>query len=303
MKNEIYTANKFYREKFGKKLIKLSIDGGFDCPNRDGTVGTGGCIFCSGRGSGDFAARGEDIEKQISNAGARLEEKWGSTDCEYMVYFQAFTNTYAPVEILRQKYYGALKAAGAKAISIATRPDCIDGDIIELLKEIAQKYYVTVELGLQTSNEKTASLINRCYKNDVYENAVKMLNNAGIDVITHIILGLPGETRQDMIKSVDFAVNAGTRGIKLQLLHILKGTRLAEMYGDKPFKIFEKDEYIDLVCDILERLPEDIVVHRMTGDAPKELMIEPWWSLDKRSVLNGISKQWRKRHKDGKQNC
>ncbi|MBR6400697.1 MAG: TIGR01212 family radical SAM protein [Firmicutes bacterium] len=296
MDSEIYTANKFYREKFGKKLIKLSVDGGFDCPNRDGTVGTGGCIFCSGRGSGDFAARGTDIEKQISDAKSRLNEKWGSADCEYMVYFQAFTNTYAPVSVLRQKYYAALEAAGAKAISIATRPDCIDGDVTGLLKEIAQNYYVTVELGLQTSNEKTAELINRRYKNAVYVKAVKMLNDAGIDVITHIILGLPGETKQDMLASVDFAVNAGTKGIKLQLLHILKGTRLAEMYADKPFWLFEKDEYINFVCDILERLPENIVVHRMTGDAPKSLMIEPWWSLDKRSVLNGINRQWRERH-------
>lgn len=301
MKNEIYTANKFYREKFGKKLIKLSIDGGFTCPNRDGKVGTGGCIFCSGRGSGDFAARDRDIKAQISVARARLDEKWGGTDCEYMVYFQAFTNTYAPVSVLRQKYYAAIEAAGAAAISVATRPDCIDGEIIALLKEISEKYYVTVELGLQTANEKTAELINRGYKNSVYINAVKMLNDAGIDVITHIILGLPGETRQDMLNSADLAAGAGTKGIKLQLLHILKGTRLADIYADKPFKLFERDEYISLVCDILERLPDDIVVHRMTGDAPKSLMIEPWWSLDKRSVLNGIAKEWRKRMADGEQ--
>ena len=295
MKTELYTANKFYREKFGKKLIKLSIDGGFTCPNRDGTAGTGGCIFCSGRGSGDFAAKGDDIKAQTEGAKARLAEKWGKTDCEYMVYFQAFTNTYAPVSVLRKKYCDALQAAGAKAISIATRPDCINGDIIDLLKELSQKYYVTVELGLQTCNEKTAEFINRCYTNDVYINAVKMLNNAGIDVVTHIILGLPGETKTDMQNTVKFAVYAGTKGIKLQLLHILKGTKLAELYRDKPFKLFEKDEYINFVCNILESLPDDTVVHRMTGDAPKNLMIEPWWSLDKRSVLNGIAKEWRRR--------
>ena len=295
MKNEIYTANRFYREKFGKKLIKLSIDGGFTCPNRDGTAGTGGCIFCSGSGSGDFAAKGEDIKKQAEEAKARLNEKWGGCDCEYMVYFQAYTNTYAPTGVLREKYLSALEAAGAAAISIATRPDCIDGEKTELLKEISQKYYVTVELGLQTSNEKTAVLINRGYKNAEYINAVNMLKNAGIDVITHIILGLPGETKADMRSSVDFAVNAGTKGLKLQLLHILKGTKLAKIYAEKPFRLFEKEEYINFICDILEDLPEDIVIHRMTGDAPKALMIQPWWSLDKRSVLNGITREWKKR--------
>ena len=295
MKNEIYTANRFYREKFGKKLIKLSIDGGFTCPNRDGTAGTGGCIFCSGSGSGDFAAKGEDIKKQAEEAKARLNEKWGGCDCEYMVYFQAYTNTYAPTVVLREKYLSALEAAGAAAISIATRPDCIDKEKTELLKEISRKYYVTVELGLQTSNEKTAEFINRGYKNAEYINAVNMLKNAGIDVITHIILGLPGETKADMRSSVDFAVNAGTKGLKLQLLHILKGTKLAKIYAEKPFRLFEKEEYINFICDILEDLPEDIVIHRMTGDAPKALMIQPWWSLDKRSVLNGIAREWKKR--------
>ncbi len=293
--NEIYTANIFYREMFGKKLIKLSVDGGFTCPVRDGKISDKGCIFCSGRGSGDFAARGGDIKEQITEAKARLSEKWGRTDCEYMVYFQAFTNTYAPVGILREKYYTALEAAGAKALSVATRPDCLGDDVLELLKEISRKYYVTAELGLQTGNEKTAGFIGRGYKNEVYLDAVKRLNDAGIDVITHIILGLPDESKEDMQHSVDFAVKAGTKGLKLQLLHILKGTRLAEIYEKQPFRVFEKDEYINFVCDILESLPKDIVIHRLTGDAPKDLMIEPWWSLDKRSVLNGISKELRRR--------
>ena len=294
-KHPVYTANDYYREIFGEKLLKISIDGGFTCPNRDGTLSDKGCIFCSAGGSGDFAAKPDkDIKAQTAEAKARIAEKWKNG--KYMVYFQAFTNTYAPVDVLRQKYTAALEAAGAAALSAATRPDCINEEITELFKELSQKYYVTVELGLQTSNEKTAGSINRRYKNEVYVNAVKMLNNAGIDVITHIILGLPGETREDMLKSVDFAVNSGTKGIKLQMLHILKGTELAEIYAKQPFKTFEKDEYISLVADIIERLPQDIVVHRITGDAPKNLMIEPWWSLNKRSVLNGAAKEFIKRN-------
>ncbi|MBQ6555436.1 MAG: TIGR01212 family radical SAM protein [Firmicutes bacterium] len=294
-KHPIYTANDYYRELFGEKLLKIAVDGGFTCPNRDGTLSDKGCIFCSAGGSGDFAAKpNEDIAVQIAEAKAKIAEKWKNG--KYMVYFQAFTNTYAPVDILRQKYTAALEAAGAAALSAATRPDCINGKVVGLFKELSQKYYVTVEFGLQTSNEKTAEFINRRHKNDVYVNAVKMLNDAGIDVITHIILGLPGETREDMLKSVDFAVKAGTKGIKLQMLHILKGTRLAEIYADEPFETFEKDGYISLVTDIIERLPENIVVHRITGDAPKSLMIEPWWSLNKRSVLNGVSKEFAKRN-------
>lgn len=292
-RHPMYTANDFYREIFGRKLVKISVDGGFTCPNRDGTLSYGGCIFCSAEGGGDFAAKDKDITERTRQAKAQIADKW--KDCLYMVYFQAFTNTYAPVERLREVYVSALEAAGASALSAATRPDCINEDVTALLKELSSKYYVTVELGLQTCSEDTAAFINRQYKNEVYLRAVDMLNSAGIDVITHIILGLPNETKADMLKSAEFAVNAGTRGIKLQMLHILKNTKLAEIYEKEPFKVFEKDEYISLLADIIERLPQDTVIHRVTGDAPKSLLIAPWWSLNKRSVLNGLSKEFIKR--------
>ncbi len=293
-KHPFYTANDYYREIFGEKLIKIAVDGGFTCPNRDGTLSDKGCIFCSEGGSGDFAAKQcESIKAQIAEAKAKVADKWQNG--RYMVYFQAFTNTYAPVDILREKYTSALEAADAAALSAATRPDCINEAVVALFKELSKKYYVTVELGLQTGNEKTAEFINRRYKNSVYANAVKMLNGAGIDVVTHIILGLPGETKEDMQNSADFAVQCGTKGIKLQMLHILKGTELGRIYKENPFKTFERDEYISLVTDIIERLPQNIVIHRITGDAPKSLLIEPWWSLNKRSVLNGVSKEFIKR--------
>ena len=293
-KHPMYTANDFYRSLFGQKLLKISVDGGFTCPNRDGTLSYGGCIFCSEQGSGDFAARADDMQTQIIRAKENISKKW--KDGLYMVYFQAFTNTYAPVDKLEKLYLSALSCAGASALAVATRPDCINADVVGLLKEISKKYYVTVELGLQTSCEKTAETINRRYPNETYVKAVKELNDAGIDVVTHIILGLPGEDKETMQKSVDFAVRSGTKGIKLQLLHILKGTKLAEIYEKEPFRVFGYEEYTETVADIIERLPQNIVVHRITGDAPRPLLIEPRWSLDKRRVLNGISKEFVKRN-------
>lgn len=289
-KHPMYTANDFYREKFGQKLLKISVDGGFTCPNRDGTLSRGGCIFCSERGSGDFASASAVMEEKIADAKRRIAEKW--KEGLYMVYFQAFTNTYAPVEQLEKMYRAALKCADAAALSVATRPDCLGSDVIALLKELSRKYYVTVELGLQTSCEKTAETINRQYPNSTYLKAVSELNAAGIDVITHIILGLPGEDKNTMLQSALYAVNAGTKGLKLQLLHVLENTKLAKMYRAEPFRIFKKQEYINTIADIAERLPETVVIHRVTGDAPKDLLIEPRWSPDKRSVLNGISKEF-----------
>jgi hypothetical protein len=289
-----YSANDFYRAKFGEKIIKLSFDGGFTCPNRDGTLSSGGCIFCSTAGSGDFAGnRCVSIGEQYNQMKQKLAPKWGYG--KYMAYFQAFTNTYAPVDRLSELYSQAIAPNDVVALSVATRPDCLGDDVIELLKDISKNVYVCVELGLQTSNEKSAALINRQYKNDVYARAVKRLKASGIDVVTHIILGLPNETYEDMQNSVDFAVQCGTDGIKLQLLHILKNTKLAQMYKSEKFDVFTLDGYINTVVDILERVPENIVIHRLTGDGAKAELIEPWWSLNKRAVLNGIMKEFAKR--------
>lgn len=289
-----YSANDFYREKFGYKIIKLAVDGGFTCPNRDGTLSTKGCIFCSGKGSGDFAGnRLNSITEQYYEMINKMRDKWNNG--KYMIYFQAFTNTYADVSILEKLYIEAISLPDVKAISIATRPDCIDDKILDLLEELNKKVFVQIELGLQTSKSETIDIINRCYDNIVYENIVKKLNQRNINNVTHIIIGLPNENYNDMLSSVNYAINSGTNGLKLQLLHILKNTELYNLYNNKPFKILEYEEYIKIIVDIIEQIPPDIVIHRITGDANKTDMFEPWWSLDKRRVLNGISKEFRYR--------
>ncbi len=290
-----YSANDFFRNRLGKKVIKLALDGGFTCPNRDGTLSEKGCIFCSSRGSGDFAAsRTLSITEQIEAMKNKMSTKWG-TDNIYMAYFQAYTSTYGNIDVLRSRYTEAISCKDVVALSVATRPDCIDRAVCELLAELSQKVYVCVELGLQTSKNESAVLINRCYENRVYKYAVSLLKSYNIDVITHIILGLPYETKEDMLNSVNYAVACGTDGLKLQLLHILKDTRLYKMYREKPFKVLSYDEYINLIADIIEVLPPYISVHRITGDGSKELLAEPWWSLDKRRVLNGISRIFKER--------
>lgn len=295
-RHPFYSANDFFRQRLGSKVIKLALDGGFTCPNRDGTLSDKGCIFCSGSGSGDFAAsRTLSVTEQIEAMKDKMSVKWG-LDNKYMAYFQAYTNTYAPVSVLRKRFSEAINCEGVVALSVATRPDCINSEVCALLAELSERAYICVELGLQTSSDKTAELINRCYKTEVYVNAVKMLKTYNIDVITHIILGLPGEEYEDMLSSVNFAVNCGTDGIKLQLLHILKGTYLADMYTGEHFKIFELEEYADFIVDIIEKLPQEISIHRITGDGNKSLMIEPWWSLDKRKVLNTISRRFIERN-------
>lgn len=291
-KHPFYSANDFFRQRLGGKVIKLALDGGFTCPNRDGSLSNEGCIFCSGSGSGDFAgSRCLSIKEQIEAMKEKMSVKWGY-DNNYMAYFQAFTNTYAPIEVLRERFTAATECEGVTALSVATRPDCIDKAVCELLSELSERVYVCVELGLQTSNDNTAQLINRCYKTEVYANAAVMLKAYNIDVITHIILGLPGETKEDMLASVNYAVDCGTDGLKLQLLHILKGTGLAKMYRDNPFKVFSFEEYVDFIVDIIEKLPQNVSIHRITGDGSRELLIEPWWSLDKRRVLNAVSRRF-----------
>lgn len=287
-----YSANDFFREKVGAKLVKLAVDGGFTCPNRDGTLSYEGCAFCSGSGSGDFAgSRNDSIKSQINKMKEKMAPKWG-TDNKYMAYFQAYTNTYASVETLRSIFWSAVECEGVYAVSVATRPDCIDDKVCALLAELSKKVYVCVELGLQTSNDKTAELMNRCYATEVYRDSVKMLKSFNLDVITHIILGLPGESRRDMLSSIDYAVKCGTDGLKLQLLHILRGTKLEEMYRHKPFDIFGMQEYVDFIVYIIERLPQSISIHRITGDGSKNLLVEPKWSLDKRRMLNAVSRKF-----------
>ena len=301
-RHPFYSANDYYKEIFGEKIIKLAIDGGFTCPNRDGTLSNKGCIFCSGKGSGDFAgSRSLSIKEQYSQMREKMSTKWSKG--KYMMYFQAYTNTYAPVDKLRQLYNEAIACDDVVALSIATRPDCINNDILLLLEELSKKVYICVELGLQTSKEESINIINRCYENIVYKQAIENLNKIGIDTVTHIILGLPGENYEDMLNSVNYAVNCGTKGLKLQLLHIIKGTALYDLYNEKPFNIFNLEDYVDTVVNIIESIPQNIVIHRITGDANKAELFEPWWSLNKRKVLNSISKEFINRNSWQGKNC
>ena len=278
------------KETFGAKTVKLSVNAGFTCPNRDGRISNGGCIFCSGSGSGDFAPSAElPIAQQLKLSRQRLSDKW--PEAKYIAYFQAFTNTYAPAEELERKYREALSCDGIDGLAIATRPDCMGDDVVGLLDRLNRETHLWVEFGLQTSNEETARLINRGYENSVYTSAMKKLKERNIETVTHIILGLPGETRDDMRNSVKFAANAGTDGIKLQLLHIIRGTRLHEMYLNKPFHVMTRDEYTDTVIDMIEHMPPNIVIHRLTGDGNRSELVQPTWSMDKRGVLNEIHKK------------
>lgn len=282
------SANEYFRSIFGQKLIKLSIDGGFTCPNRDGTLSFDGCIFCSEKGSGDFTpSEPLSITKQIEVMKKKMSKKWG--EGIYMAYFQAFTNTYAPVELLRKKYYEAINCKDVVAISIATRPDCFNDDIYALLSELNEKTKVFVELGLQTSNEQTAKKINRCYENNVYKEVVKELNKRNINVITHIIIGLPFETMSDYENTLKYAIDCGTNGIKLQLLHIIKNTKLASMYENGEFNTLSFEEYVFCIKHLLSILPPNIVVHRLTGDGNHSDLIAPLWSKNKKRVLNAIN--------------
>ena len=276
-----------YREKFGCKVYKLSLDGGFSCPNRDGTLGTGGCIFCSG--SGEFAEGGPDpIALQLERAKLRVNRK--NKDGKYMAYFQAFTNTYAPVERLRTLYYEAIAPEEIVGLSIGTRPDCLGDDVLALLSEINALKPVSVELGLQTIHEETARYIRRGYGAEVYYDAVKRLKDAGIEVVTHIILGLPGETEERMVQTTRAAVAAGTDGVKFHLLHVLKNTDLAEEYAAGKFQCLSLEEYGEILKRCVSVLPEHVVVHRITGDGAKRDLIAPLWSGDKKRVLNYLHK-------------
>lgn len=284
------SANRFFREKFGDKVIKVALDGGFTCPNRDGTLSYGGCIFCSEKGSGDFAGdRSLDIEKQFEVSRQKMNKKW--KDGKYIAYFQAFTNTYAPLEYLQKIFTKASNLTDVVGIFIATRPDCITEDIAKFLGELNKKIYVCIELGFQTSKGESIKLINRCYENEVFEDCVKMLNKYNIDIIVHTILGLPYESKQDMLNTVKYVSKFNISGIKLQLLHIIKDTALHKLYIKKPFKTLTLEEYVDIVVSCIENLPPNIVIHRITGDGDKNTLVEPKWSLNKKVVLNSINKE------------
>ena len=276
------------REKFGCKVYKLSIDAGFTCPNRDGTCGTRGCIFCSGRGSGDFAASGGTVTDQLEQAKKRVESK--NKGGKYIAYFQAFTNTYAPVEKLRTLYTEAIAPEEVVGLAIGTRPDCLGDDVIGLLKDIHRVKPVSVELGLQTVHESSVPFIRRGYVNQVYFDAVRRLKEAGLEVVTHIILGLPGETPEMAAETTAAAVKAGSDGVKFHLLHVLKGTDLAQLYEKGAFSCLSMEEYLLWLKVCLAQVPESVTVHRITGDGAKKDLIAPLWSADKKRVLNYLNK-------------
>lgn len=284
-----HTLNSFLREKFGDKVFKISIDGGFTCPNRDGKVSKGGCIFCSEQGSGDFAGnRIKSISTQFEDIKCVMQKKWRSG--KYIAYFQAYTNTYAPVDVLRKKYEEAIEKEGVVALAIATRPDCLPDEVIDLIAEMNERVYTWVELGLQTTNEETAELINRGYKLEVFDDAVRRLRARNIDIVAHVIFGLPGETKEDMINTVDYLAHSDIQGIKLHLLHLMKNTRLVKLYNEGKLEFMDKDEYVELICKAITRIPENVIIHRLTGDAPRDSLIGPMWSLKKWEVLNDIDK-------------
>lgn len=286
---EYLSFNKYLKDKFGQKVYKISLDGGFTCPNRDGKTGTRGCIFCSKGGSGDFAeSREMSITEQIENGKKRVEKKIKSG--KYIAYFQAFTNTYAPVEILRQKYEEAINHPDIVALSIATRPDCLGDDVLRLLDEMNKIKPIFVELGLQTIHQKSAKYIRRGYDLSVYDKAVRDLKKIGVNVVVHVILGLPNESENDMLETVKYVCESGANGIKLQLLHVIDGTDLAKDYEKGLFKTLEFDEYINLIVKCVKIIPKDIVIHRLTGDGAKKDLIAPLWSADKKRVLNAINK-------------
>lgn len=289
---EYLSFNKYLKDKFGQKVYKISLDGGFTCPNRDGKTGTRGCIFCSKGGSGDFAeSREMSITEQIESGKKKVEKKIKSG--KYIAYFQAFTNTYAPVEMLRQKYEEAINHPDIVALSIATRPDCLGDDVLRLLNEMNKIKPVFVELGLQTIHQKSAKYIRRGYDLSVYDKAVRDLKKIGVNVVVHVILGLPNESENDMLETVKYVCESGANGIKLQLLHIIDGTDLAKDYKKGLFKTLEFDEYVNLIVKCIKIIPKDIVIHRLTGDGAKKDLIAPLWSADKKRVLNAINKALR----------
>lgn len=283
------TVNEYLKQTFGQKIYKIAINAGCTCPNRDGKIGYGGCIFCSKSGSGNFAQAPElSVTEQIEKGKYLVKGKGAD---KFIAYFQAFTNTYAPVDYLRNVYMQAISHPDIVALSIATRPDCLEKEVLDLLDEVNRIKPVWVELGLQTIHPQTADLLRRGYELEIYDEAVKNLADINISqIITHVILGLPGETKDQMLKTVSYVAASPSNGIKLQLLHVLKNTDLAAMYEQGLFEVMSMEEYVSLVAESIKLLPDDTVVHRMTGDGDKKELIAPMWSADKKRVLNAINK-------------
>lgn len=284
-----YSANQYYKNTFGSKVYKISLNGGMTCPNRDGTVGVGGCIFCSDSGSGDFSPVSTlSIDNQIENSIKLVRNKIKQD--KFIGYFQSFTNTYAPIEYLEKIFTQAINHPKIVALSIGTRPDCLGDDVLNLLDQLNKIKPVFIELGLQSIHPSTAEYINRGYDISVFDLAVKNLKKININVIVHIILGLPYETEEMMYQTVKYVCNSGIDGIKLQLLHVLKNTKLAEEYEQGKFEVLSLENYTDIICNCIEIIPNDIVIHRITGDGAKKLLIAPQWSGNKKLVLNTINK-------------
>ena len=289
-----YTLDSFYKEKFGCKIAKVSLNCNFTCPNRDGTKGVGGCIYCSSLRSGEYAGFVEDdVITQFNKVKEVMLNKW--KDCKFIGYFQAGTNTYAPVEVLKEKFEPILKLKDVVGLSIATRPDSITDECLDYLTDLNKRTFLTVELGLQTIHNKTSKLINRCHSKEEFESMVKKLRERKINVVVHIINGLPYETKEMMLETVKYLNNLDIQGIKIHMLHVLKNTRLANMYEEEKFPILTKTEYIDIVVNQLELLRSDIVINRITGDPKVDDLIEPTWLVKKFVVLNDIDKELKRR--------
>lgn len=290
-----HTLNHYYRTVFGEKVFKVSLDAGFTCPNRDGTVAIGGCIFCSARGSGDFAGdRRMDLKQQFRKVRDKMHEKWPKA--KYIGYFQAFSNTYAPAAELKEMYETILEEDGVVGLSIATRPDCLPDEVLDVLEEISKKTKLWVELGLQTIHEHTQKLINRAHSYEVFLEGVNKLRKRNIDVIVHIIVNLPGESRSEMLETAKAVADLPIQGIKLHMLHLLRKTTMMKLYREGLLHFMNREDYTKLVVDILELLPPNLVVHRLTGDGPPELLVEPLWTLKKWEVLNGIDQELERRN-------
>jgi len=288
-----YSLNNYLKERFGCKVLKVSLNAGCTCPNRDGTLDTRGCIFCSAGGSGDFAGdRALSVKEQLEQGKEFIKAKNPKhEDVKYIAYFQAFTNTYGELCKLKEKWHEAIEDPEVCCISIATRPDCLEDEKIAVLAELNKIKPVWVELGLQTVKEESIEYIRRGYPTEVYDDAVKRLTKAGIEVITHVIIGLPGESRKDMLKTVEHVAHSGSKGIKLQLLHVLKDTDMCKDYEEGKLETLSLDEYIDIVCEAIKRLPKDMVIHRITGDGDKKILVAPLWSADKKRVLNAFKER------------
>jgi len=291
-----YTVNDFYRQKFGAKVFKIALNGNFTCPNRDGTISTQGCLFCSESGSGDFAGdKDQPLSVQFSAIKSIMRQKW--SEGKYIAYFQANTNTYAPLDKLKFLFETALSLdPDLVGIDVATRPDCLSDEIVQYLTDLNRRTFLTVELGLQTIHPKTAGLINRGYELPTFESAVRRLRQEHIHTVVHVINGLPGESKEMMLETTDYLNQLDIQGIKLHMLYIAKNAPIARYYEEHPFPVLTLAEYVQIVCDQVERLRPDLILYRLTGDAPKEQLIAPFWTMKKFVVTNEIDKEMRKRH-------